>query len=66
MPKRELQQGPAAESRRQYKREWYSANKEAQKEYQRAYWERRAAAERSFYEKNGRLPTAEEWKQLNK
>ncbi len=34
----------AEEARRAYKRAWYSANKEKQKEYNERYWSRKAEA----------------------
>ena len=32
----------ALEARRAYKRKWYAANKEKNKEYQERYWQRKA------------------------
>lgn len=34
----------AKEARREYKRKYYAANKDKQAAYNRAYWERKAAA----------------------
>ena len=41
----------AREARRKYQREYYARTKERLKEYQRRYWEKRAAAENQAKEK---------------